>query len=119
MYKANWRAGRRAGELGSDVSASPRSEEVLMRFLIAILAAAGAVVVLPSTSATPMAGGHTAIFSAPVDDPIVKAITEQRQIEQSLSNATPLVNSFALRGGKAGVCDRMTSSTARWCLTTP
>ncbi len=36
------------------------------------------------------------------DDPIVKAITEQSLIEQSLSKGFPMVYSFISRGGKAG-----------------
>ena len=90
--------------------------------LIAVAVAAAAVVALSSTSATqrlPFGGGHTIVIAAPFDDPKVEALAEQRLIEQSLSNATPIVNLFASRGGKASACDRMTNSTVRWCLTTP
>jgi hypothetical protein len=86
-------------------------------FLIAILVAAGAVAALPSTSATQTS--QTIIVAAPVDDPKVKAITVQSLIEQTLSKGFAVVYSFVWRGEKADACDRMTTSTFRWCLTTP
>jgi len=43
-------------------------------------------------------GGHTIVIAAPFDDSKVQALADQSLIEQSLSNATPIVNSFASRG---------------------
>jgi hypothetical protein len=85
-------------------------------FLIAILVAAGAVMALPSTSAT-QTSGRTIIMAAPVDDAKAQAIREESLIEQSLSKGFAVIYSFVWRGENA--CDRMTNSTFRWCLTTP